>query len=131
MAEQWRDIAGYGIYQVSDLGQVRNRASSRIMSSAWSFTCFVLPLFWSPLTDPGKVSFVLANGARSICCARSRSVSGSKSLSLAFRFLTFAWVFDAVPQLLDAPTAPHDYSVPCRPSSPRPFGSSHLCGTSS
>ncbi len=32
MAEQWRDIAGYdGIYQVSDLGQVRNTETSRIL----------------------------------------------------------------------------------------------------
>jgi integrase/recombinase XerD len=32
MAEQWRDIAGYdGIYQVSDLGQVRNTHTSKIL----------------------------------------------------------------------------------------------------
>jgi integrase/recombinase XerD len=32
MAEQWRDIAGYdGVYQVSDLGQVRNTQTNKIL----------------------------------------------------------------------------------------------------
>jgi len=32
MAQQWRDVAGYdGIYQVSDLGQVRNTQTSKIL----------------------------------------------------------------------------------------------------
>ncbi len=32
MAEQWRDIAGYdGAYQVSDLGQVRNTQTNKIL----------------------------------------------------------------------------------------------------
>ena len=32
MTEQWRDISGYsGVYQVSDLGQVRNTQSSKML----------------------------------------------------------------------------------------------------
>ena len=32
MAEKWRDIAGYdGVYQVSDLGQVRNTQTNKIL----------------------------------------------------------------------------------------------------
>jgi NUMOD4 motif len=32
MAEKWRDIAGYdGVYQVSDLGQVRNTQTSKVL----------------------------------------------------------------------------------------------------
>src|SRR5215471_18553538 len=31
MAEQWRDIAGYSVYQVSDLGQVRNTQTNKIL----------------------------------------------------------------------------------------------------
>jgi hypothetical protein len=32
MAQQWRDVLGYdGIYQVSDLGQVRNTQTSKIL----------------------------------------------------------------------------------------------------
>ena len=32
MTENWRDIAGYdGVYQVSDLGQVRNTQTSKIL----------------------------------------------------------------------------------------------------
>jgi hypothetical protein len=32
MAEKWRDIAGYdGAYQVSDLGQVRNTQTNKIL----------------------------------------------------------------------------------------------------
>ena len=31
MAEQWRDLAGFGAYQVSDLGQVRNTETSKIL----------------------------------------------------------------------------------------------------
>lgn len=32
MAEQWRDIAGYnGVYQISDLGQVRNTQTNKIL----------------------------------------------------------------------------------------------------
>src|SRR5438067_4728673 len=32
MAEQWRDIIGYeGVYQVSDLGQVRNTQTSKML----------------------------------------------------------------------------------------------------
>jgi hypothetical protein len=32
MAEQWRDVSGYnGIYQVSDLGEVRNTHTNKIL----------------------------------------------------------------------------------------------------